>query len=148
MRRRYFAGADVVGKHLTVNYLNTPMMFELIGIVRDIRQESPGPEANAQIHVCDLQAPWFSTSLVIRTANDTSTILTSVPQTIWSVASTQSSTVAKTMKQLLADSIAQPRFYVTLLCTFATLELILAGVDPYGVISYAVTQRTHEIGIR
>src|SRR5262249_12997141 len=64
MRRRYFAGEDPVGKHLTVNYLNTPITVEVVGVVSDIKQESLGAPANAQIYVSSLQVPWFSTALI------------------------------------------------------------------------------------
>ena len=90
MRRRFFPGEDPIGKRLVVNFLNTPLKVEIIGVVRDIKQQSLSAPPNAQIYLSYLQVPWFSTALLVRTNVDPSTVATSLQRAIRSIDPAQS----------------------------------------------------------
>jgi predicted permease len=150
MARRYWPGEDAVGKRIAAGRIRTPEdWIQVVGVVKDVRQFELNAEPKPQMYLSYRQAGFFdSRDLVVKTDVDPASMAATVRKAVWEIDKDQPVSNIQTMDQILAESIARQRFSMLVLAIFAAVALVLAGVGIYGVMSYSVAQRTHEIGIR
>ncbi len=150
-RHRFFPDQDPVGRRISIGATDSPVWLQIVGVVGDVRQN--GLDRDAE--------PWFYQSYVqtrldvlarmgilIRTSSDPAFLPSIVARLVTSIDPDQPVYDMRTMDQRLADSLASRRFNAVWIGCFAVAAVLLAAIGVYGVMSYLVTLRTQEMGIR
>jgi putative ABC transport system permease protein len=152
---RYFPDVDPLTQRILVEELipgvtklGPALEWRIVGVYRDIKNAGPRDRGFPEIDVPLAQSPWPGVSVAVRAIGDPAAMRSSIADAIRTIEPDLPMASVRTMEEIVSESVASDRFRTALFASFGAVGLLLAALGIYGMMSFVVAQRTHEIGLR